>query len=521
MRVIQYLAGSSLFISLITVSLSGNIPAIPGTEIVKEPVSHLTVEGRLEGDRAMLVRDGSVSWEYPDAGPTGQYYIEFWIKTVGWNALDGEARSLAEFVIGTDRYTLEKEADRTNLILAKDGQPIQLYPIYGWDYSQWDERQLRRRPFQRSLGWHHIVVSISGEQLQLTIDGFPARIIKPAQVHGSLVSLTLKSASGTAYMGPFVTAGGSMDRKVLRQRYLTLLLGQPTVGNNAVVVSRMGQAPQIDGVLEENEWADAVRISGWVSASEGRFVGDNVAGYLGYDKERIYIALVRYFDGEGTYAGKDESFDIYFGPPFVSGERPRRLVRMSGDIKGGQDSAQVLPIPNPDWDGAWEWKTNVDETGWTAEFSARFEDLGMSEPDSRETWTLNIINEKADLAWAYPAGRNENVERMGVLRFIPGAVRISAGDWYHDDGFVGIPVEIAAGNRPRQIQTSVHFYAEGDIEPSETLESTETLDRGEKTDIILEMPVGEHATGRIAISIRVDGEQFYYHSGGFPFQNEK
>jgi hypothetical protein len=55
-------------------------------------------------------------------------------------------------------------------------------------------------------------------------------------------------------------------------------------------IPRMSRPPVIDGRIDPQEWAQAVRVMGVSYAHSNRFFGRPVTFYIGWDPEHIYVA---------------------------------------------------------------------------------------------------------------------------------------------------------------------------------------------------------------------------------------
>jgi hypothetical protein len=247
------------------------------------------------------------------------------------------------------------------------------------------------------------------------------------------------------------------------------------------------------------------------------------AGYIGYDNERLYLAVVTPGSGRlpdtgpnGGAAGQAAGIDLFLGPPFVSGESPRRLLQFTGTASGGQSQRQVLPVRDDQWRGAWRWASTITGGSWVAEFSARFEDIGLPKPAPGETWTVNLVNRLAGTAWSQPEGGTTNVASMAELQFDPQAPAIRPGDWTVKDGRAAVTLELSGGRLSRQLTAGIQLYGGSDLLPSASAEQPVNRDAKGNARVELEVPVGAHPYGRLAVYVKDGKKYIYFHSAGFP-----
>lgn len=500
----------------------------PGAVVQEEATASESTAGRLEGAHGILIQEGGQEWKWT-AENTTDFTLQFWMRPVKWDAFDDSSVRLLKVWIGDVELSLDKVKDESLLALRKNqgGESaetpvdLQVYPIYAWDEKSWAKGLSKKKIFLRSVGWHHVMLTVHEGELQLTVDGFAARVVGDKKITGALQRVRLEGGPGTAFDEISVLGGGTLESDVLRQRYLAQMLSLPKVEQNTLTAAYMVRAPEADGVLKEGEWTEATRLSNWVGTGNGVMLPAGVEGYLGYDDTHLYLALVQSEGEENEATAEEEKWDIFIGPPFVSGERPRRLIRLHGMLSGEQVSEEVLPVANKDWTGKWNWVVGKHDGKIVAEFSARFEDLELPAPVGDQTWTLNLLNTVMKTAWSRPAGGDTNVESMGVLQFDKNAPVIRVGNWQVDAEKLVIPVEAVSGDQPRRLQVGLHYFASGAIEPTEVVEKVHGLPVGRKWQTQLILPFqdkAESGSGRVAVYVKEGDTLLFYQSGELPTQ---
>ncbi|MFA9477770.1 hypothetical protein ACERK3_05615 [Phycisphaerales bacterium AB-hyl4] len=476
-------------------------------------------DGRIEGEQAVLLEAGSIAWETP--GLSDHHHAEFWFNPVSWNPVLGDEVTLARFQIGDDLFVLRKPANRSELQLERDGQAVQAYPTYAWDHGDWYEGGGGtgvRGLIRRSVPWHHVHVAVSGGRISMTVDGFPARRVETAAVSGALSRLELHGQPGTTFAAVAAEAGTPMEASELRDRYITLFLNEPRIMRNLVTVPYLRQPPSIDGQVDEAEWANAARLIGFSNIGRDGVVTEELVGYIGYDDERVYLALV-------TPAGESVSDDagdqpmwereamvMTLSPPFVSGEDPRRATQLVGDPAGHKTQLKVLPTRDEQWQAVWDWYASTDGQGWQGELAAAFDDLDFPTPSPADMWGLNVENPNAGATWSHI----EVEPNLGNIRFREGAPAVRPMHLRFDEGSAKLEIEIVGGENVQDLIVGMQLFGAHDRLPRETVETVVSVGPGEPERAELTLDLEGQDDGRVALFVR-DGHLFiYYHSVKFP-----
>jgi Domain of unknown function (DUF5916)/Carbohydrate family 9 binding domain-like len=198
----------------------------------------------------------------------------------------------------------------------------------------------------------------------------------------------------------------------------------------------------IDGSLDEPVWREAVPADGFVQVEprEGIPASERTEVRLVYDDQAVYVGVVCFdSDPSGIITSdsrRDSSlsdqdsfqmiFDTYhdrqngfvFGTNSAGAEYDAQ-VRNEGQTQpsgpptlGGTSSGSGSGV-NANWDGAWEVKTRVTETGWQAEFRIPLRTLRYGTPP--QVWgvnfTRNIQRKREETYWS-PVSRIYNLTRV-------------------------------------------------------------------------------------------------------------
>jgi hypothetical protein len=158
----------------------------------------------------------------------------------------------------------------------------------------------------------------------------------------------------------------------------TLLLAACALGQTPprVQAVQIAQPPVIDGVIHEEEWAEASKLTDFWDAVANRSPIDRTDAFLAYDQEAIYVAFRAYdpqpgslvgrevtpgaeFDGEDTFTFRINPF----GNRTWDGQSEfsvNVLNTQSERISGGRTSKR-------EWRGEWQSATMRLVDGWSAE----------------------------------------------------------------------------------------------------------------------------------------------------------
>ncbi|MDD4018901.1 MAG: hypothetical protein PHV28_13275, partial [Kiritimatiellae bacterium] len=490
-------------------------------EVVSEPEVADPVEGRLEQESALRIEEGALAWTCRDLGSA--YFIEFWFRPLAWNATGADAVELCRLTVGDKTYVLSKAAGKGALSFGADGEISAVYPVYAWDDAEWAKTMPRKKILHRSVGWHHVGMAVSGKRLRLTVDGFPAREIKPIEAGGTLKRLALSGNPGTAFTLPLLGRGGSLDPAALRKRFIALFLNETQMRPQLLTAPRLKKPPKVDGLFSGGEWDGAARLTGWLAPGTGRLLPGDCTGYIGYDNARLYLAVVQPATGAGTEAGTpkpDAALDLFLGPPFVSGEDPRRLLQFTGTPAGGKSQRQVLPSQDERWSGPWEWSTAVVNNQRVSEFSARFDAIGLPRPAPGETWSIGVADRLPRAAWVPPEGGAPQVPATAELQFDPKAPVIRPGQWTVKGGRASVAVGISGLRKQHRLTVGLQLYGGNDLLPTETDEKQVVWDGKSEVTVDVEVATGIHPYGRVALYVKDGKRDVYYHSAGFPVAGE-
>jgi hypothetical protein len=201
------------------------------------------------------------------------------------------------------------------------------------------------------------------------------------------------------------------------------------------VATRVDEGPQIDGVLDDPVWSQAVVLTELVQSEpdEGQPVSERTEVRVLYDDRAIYVGAICY-DSEperivATVLRRDESndrndafmvtLDTYHdhrnGYFFETNPMGARLdAQIVGEGGGGMRGFGSRTF-NDDWDEVWESRARITEEGWVVEIAIPFYALRFAEGQS--TWGINFrrtIRRKTEKAYWAPIPRNFDHTRLSL-----------------------------------------------------------------------------------------------------------
>ena len=172
------------------------------------------------------------------------------------------------------------------------------------------------------------------------------------------------------------------------------LLSQPSV--KAVFTE---VAPHIDGFVNDDVWRSAASISDFYQREPvpGDPVSQPTEFLFLFDHNNIYVAI-RCSDEPGGITAKELARDVSLGEDdriqvifdtFLDGRNGYWFqIGPRGSIGDGLVSENGKTF-NKSWDGLWDGKARITDTGWEAEMIIPFKTMGFKK--GNDTWGLKLI----------------------------------------------------------------------------------------------------------------------------------
>ena len=235
-----------------------------------------------------------------------------------------------------------------------------------------------------------------------------------------LATVGLSAALVAAGVAPLAAQTQPIDYKVARLE-------------RRIVPARAAGPIKLDGTLDEPAWADAPVARGFIQKDpreDAPATYDTEVRVL-YDDDALYFGVFAKDDGPGGPIVADLKKDFATGSSdgfrvvldtFKDGRNSYEFGINPAGAKWDAQSANEGREVNANWDGIWEVRTRLTETGWYAEIKIPFRSLKFSDADP-QTWGLNFerklrrLNE--DSYWS-PLPRIYNAERVSLAGTLEG-----------------------------------------------------------------------------------------------------
>jgi hypothetical protein len=180
-------------------------------------------------------------------------------------------------------------------------------------------------------------------------------------------------------------------------------------------ITRTEAAPVIDGLLDDEAWADAPVIDDLrqVEPVEGGPPSERTEIRVLFDADFLYVAF-RCFDREpeliratqmkrDTSLGADDRVSFVVDPFFD--RRNAFFFEMNAVGARGDALIEDNTRFRRDWDGIWYGRATIDDGGWNAEMAIPFKTLSFDPATTR--WSFNALRfirrHNENLRWASPS----------------------------------------------------------------------------------------------------------------------
>jgi len=198
------------------------------------------------------------------------------------------------------------------------------------------------------------------------------------------------------------------------------------------------KAPDIDGSVNDDVWQKAPVINELFQRepNPGQPVSEKTEFYFLYDHENIYIGI-RCFDDPAGITAKELARDVSLGDDdrvqiildtYLDGRSgywfqigPRGSIGDALVNENGKDF-------NKSWDGLWDGKAKITESGWEGELIIPFKTLGFKKGNS--TWGLKLIRyikRKSEASYWPETSLNANKFQISDAGRITGIKDITQG----------------------------------------------------------------------------------------------
>lgn len=186
-----------------------------------------------------------------------------------------------------------------------------------------------------------------------------------------------------------------------------------------VEVPRLAQAPEIDGLLGDEEWAGSALLDGFVQLEpeEGVAATEGTEVRVGYDEANLYfgvrardaaaddlVANILKRDGDLSY---DDTIEIVLD---TNGDRRTGFLFATNPLGVEVDAlvrAEGEEI-NLDWDGLWSCRASQDAEGYTVEIAIPWKTLRFPEREVQEFGfnVARLVPRKRELSFWKPMSKD-------------------------------------------------------------------------------------------------------------------
>ncbi len=242
---------------------------------------------------------------------------------------------------------------------------------------------------------------------------------------------------------PAVSAAPEPPLELPTPEELGLVPGRPRV-----TPTRTDTPPVIDGVLDDEVWANAAHLTEFTQQAplDGAPATEATDVYVAYDSENLYFAFHAQYENpeimranrvERDHAMQDDLMTIYFDTFLdqqrgydldvngygVQGDGVITSGRGGGGGRGGGWGGGPIPRADRSWNALFDTAGRVVEDGFTAEMAIPFKSLRYPTPpeDEPHRWGFQIVREvkgkdQENQVWA-PMSRDETsfFAQMGIL----------------------------------------------------------------------------------------------------------
>jgi hypothetical protein len=198
--------------------------------------------------------------------------------------------------------------------------------------------------------------------------------------------------------------------------------------------SRASGAIVLDGFLNEEAWASAEVITGFVQSMPhaGAPATEESEVRVLYDEENLYVgALLLDSKPEGIIARyltqdyethNDDTFGITLDTFLDRRNSFMFLINPNGAVKDGQtfDNSRTINLA---WEGVIQVETRIHQRGWTIELAIPFTTLRFNPNQDPQSWGMNFLRrvrrKNEDSYWA-PVDRRTRVHTMAYAGTVSG-----------------------------------------------------------------------------------------------------
>jgi len=190
---------------------------------------------------------------------------------------------------------------------------------------------------------------------------------------------------------------------------------------------RAGEPPDIDGVVEDDEWAGAARATVFVQFEprRGEPATKRTEAFVFYDAGHLYVAF-RCWDDEPLTARRTQRDGSLFSDDSVAilidtfHDRQTAYYFVTNPLGTQEDGRLADDGRQGDttWDAAWRSAAGRNDDGWSAEFAIPFASIKYAS-GRNVTWGINLARTRRRTlefdTWSFPLDDTGRVSQAGQL----------------------------------------------------------------------------------------------------------
>ena len=165
------------------------------------------------------------------------------------------------------------------------------------------------------------------------------------------------------------------------------------------IISKCLIAPKIDGVLNDDTWANLDIASEFTQSLPNNGIPERnqqrTEVKICYDSKNIYFGIMMYDNAPDSILKEltkrdnlcnSDAFIVYINP-FNDGQIEYQLIITAAGVQG---DAKISPSTNdPAWNAVWKSSVKINEKGWVAELAIPFSQLRF--PNNNKAWAINML----------------------------------------------------------------------------------------------------------------------------------
>lgn len=189
------------------------------------------------------------------------------------------------------------------------------------------------------------------------------------------------------------------------------LLTLPSASRAAVYrAPLMARPPSIDGRIEPNEWAQAIRLDGLLTS--GLLERRTVRSWIGATRTHLYIAIWSQLPAEGALLAEvrrdsenlvfDDAVEVWIDPTpgAARGRRYQMLANSLGHTWYKAHPYGGMP-DDPTWRGNWTVACGLHDGGWHCEVAIPIEQIAPGRTADSGAFAINVCRDwKPDWGWS-------------------------------------------------------------------------------------------------------------------------